>query len=76
MKVYTLLPKNGGSRKVYHTDTDCPRLRDRYSEHELSVLGDHMRECKYCAGEVNETTKSGTELSTKLERMEAESPYQ
>lgn len=44
---------NGGTKGIYHTDRDCPRLQraNNAIQKALDVLHDDARECQFCSGE-------------------------
>ena len=71
--MYLRLATKGDSPGIYHSDPDCMRLPERHRE----VDADHvkrrdLRECRVCAGRVEQPEERFRSLRTRIEQGEVE----
>ena len=65
--------RRNSKNMAYHTNEDCPRLRDTVREMDLEQAKKKtLTECKYCAGEVEHTEDRRRSLRWAIQNGEVE----
>ena len=70
--VYVKCISQGGSRRIYHTDPECPNIPSNAHEVERSKLWDSVRECMVCSGDMDRVGACYSGLSQTLKDTDPE----